>query len=132
LGSFFYVDPEEASLDQQRRPIIIHSLRPGVLFCSFFSSLLLKPLRRKDPDAGGIADRPGDMVDVFHTLFGVAGQLCSSFDLGRRLIVLLPIGLSLLGFPGLDDIDPVYCMPASLIEKKGLKKDWAALPRRGS
>lgn len=27
----------------------------------------------KDPDAGGIADRPGDMADVFHTLFGVAG-----------------------------------------------------------
>ena len=39
-------------------------------------------------------------------------------------------GLSLLGYPGLDDIDPVYCMPASLIEAKGLKKDWEALPRR--
>ncbi|PSR75178.1 hypothetical protein PHLCEN_2v9268 [Hermanssonia centrifuga] len=65
----------------------------------------------EDTDHGGIADRPGDQPDVFHTHFGVAG-------------------LSLLGYPGLDDIDPVYCMPASLIEAKGLKKDWQALPRR--
>ena len=28
----------------------------------------------QDTENGGIADRPGDMVDVFHTLFGVAGQ----------------------------------------------------------
>ncbi|KAB5595073.1 Protein geranylgeranyltransferase type II [Ceratobasidium theobromae] len=67
----------------------------------------------KDPDAGGIADRPGDMADVFHTLFGVAG-------------------LSLLGYPGLVDLDPVYCMPATIIEPLGLRKDWRALPRRAS
>ncbi|KAF8510135.1 terpenoid cyclases/protein prenyltransferase alpha-alpha toroid [Hysterangium stoloniferum] len=68
-------------------------------------------LSAQDPEGGGIADRPGDMVDVFHTLFGVAA-------------------LSLLGFPNLDDIDPVYCMPTTVIEKKGLKKAWSALPRR--
>ena len=27
----------------------------------------------QDPDDGGIADRPGNMVDVFHTHFGIAG-----------------------------------------------------------
>jgi geranylgeranyl transferase type-2 subunit beta len=43
------------------------------------------------------------MVDVFHTLFGVAG-------------------LS-LGYPELDDLDPVYYMPASLIERMGLKEE---------
>lgn len=42
----------------------------------------------KDPVDGGIADRPGDMVDVYHTHFGIAG-------------------LSLLGFPGLEEVDPV-------------------------
>ncbi|RPD66030.1 rab geranylgeranyltransferase [Lentinus tigrinus ALCF2SS1-7] len=68
-------------------------------------------LSAQDPDHGGIADRPGDQPDVFHTLFGVAG-------------------LSLLGYPGLDDLDPVYCMPASLIEAKGLRKGWSALPRK--
>jgi len=62
---------------------------------------------------GGIADRPGDVSDVFHTCFGLAG-------------------LSLLGYEGLNDIDPVYCMPVELIEKKGLEKAWAALPRRQS
>ena len=42
----------------------------------------------KDSEKGGIADRPGDMVDVFHTHFGIAG-------------------LSLIGFPGLIAIDPI-------------------------
>lgn len=42
----------------------------------------------QDPEMGGIADRPGDMVDVFHTVFGIAG-------------------LSLLGFQGLEAVDPV-------------------------
>ncbi|KAG9037334.1 hypothetical protein FRB95_005974 [Tulasnella sp. JGI-2019a] len=68
-------------------------------------------LSAQDTEAGGIADRPGDMVDVFHTQFGVAG-------------------LSLMGYPGLHDLDPVYCMPADIIERKGLKKGWLALPRR--
>lgn len=43
-------------------------------------------LQCQDPDEGGMADRPGDMVDVFHTNFGVAG-------------------LSLLGYPGLIEVD---------------------------
>ena len=37
---------------------------------------------------GGLADRPGDTVDVFHTVFGIAG-------------------LSLLEHPGLEEVDPV-------------------------
>ncbi|KAL7283316.1 hypothetical protein ACG7TL_002745 [Trametes sanguinea] len=70
-------------------------------------------LSAQAPEHGGIADRPGNQPDVFHTLFGVAG-------------------LSLLGHPGLEDLDPVYCMPAHLIESKGLRKDWQALPRKTS
>ncbi|KAH7417420.1 terpenoid cyclases/protein prenyltransferase alpha-alpha toroid [Cadophora sp. MPI-SDFR-AT-0126] len=45
-------------------------------------------LRCQDPELGGIADRPGDVVDVFHTVFGIAG-------------------LSLLGYQGLEEVDPV-------------------------
>ena len=41
----------------------------------------------QDLEEGGIADRPGDMVDVFHTVFGIAG-------------------LSLLSFPDLQAVDP--------------------------
>lgn len=40
---------------------------------------------------GGIADCPGNMPDVFHTLFGLGG-------------------LSLLGFVGLKRISPLYCL----------------------
>ncbi|KAG6831548.1 hypothetical protein H0H92_009467 [Tricholoma furcatifolium] len=61
-------------------------------------------LSAQDLEGGGIADRPGDMVDVFHTHFGIAG-------------------LSLLGYPGLMDLDPVYCMPASVIEARGLRAE---------
>lgn len=39
-------------------------------------------------------------------------------------------GLSILGYPGLVDLDPVYCMPADLIATMGLKKGWKALARR--
>lgn len=42
----------------------------------------------QDAQRGGLADRPGDMVDVFHTNFGVAG-------------------LSLLGYEGVAEVDPV-------------------------
>ncbi|KAF1815397.1 rab geranylgeranyl transferase [Eremomyces bilateralis CBS 781.70] len=52
----------------------------------------------QDPDIGGISDRPGNMVDVFHTLFGIAG-------------------LSLLKHPGLEEVDPVYCMPKLVTSK---------------
>ncbi|RDW64742.1 hypothetical protein BP6252_10393 [Coleophoma cylindrospora] len=45
-------------------------------------------LRCQDTKMGGFADRPGDMVDVFHTAFGLGG-------------------LSLLSFPDLEEVDPV-------------------------
>ncbi|PGH27890.1 hypothetical protein AJ80_00440 [Polytolypa hystricis UAMH7299] len=45
-------------------------------------------LRCQDPEFGGFSDRPGNMVDVFHTLFGLTG-------------------LSLLKYPGLKEVDPV-------------------------
>ena len=30
-------------------------------------------VRQQDPDEGGIADRPDNVTDVFHTVFGCAG-----------------------------------------------------------
>ncbi|RYP41659.1 hypothetical protein DL767_000864 [Monosporascus sp. MG133] len=55
-------------------------------------------LRCQDTESGGISDRPGNMVDVYHTCFGIAG-------------------LSLLGYDGLDPVDPVYCLPKSTTER---------------
>lgn len=51
---------------------------------------------RQDTETGGFADRPGDMVDPFHTLFGLTG-------------------LSLLGEPTLQPINSIFCMPAAVI-----------------
>ncbi|KAH3902450.1 probable Geranylgeranyl transferase type-2 subunit beta [Saccharomycodes ludwigii] len=58
-------------------------------------------LKSQDPQKGGISDRPGNEVDVYHTCFGIAG-------------------LSLMGVEDLEPIDPVYCMPF-YITKKFLK-----------
>ncbi|KAK9459141.1 terpenoid cyclases/protein prenyltransferase alpha-alpha toroid [Lipomyces oligophaga] len=55
-------------------------------------------LEAQDDEAGGIADRKGDVADVFHTMFGIAG-------------------LSLLGFENLEPIDPVYALPSRLTKK---------------
>lgn len=46
----------------------------------------------QDEDKGGISDRADKEVDIYHTFFGIAG-------------------LSLLGYPGLQKIDPIYCLP---------------------
>jgi len=63
-------------------------------------------LQCQDTESGGIADKPGDLVDLFHTFFGVAG-------------------LSLLGYPGLMPIDPVYALPVSTLNRLGLPRPWA-------
>lgn len=53
----------------------------------------------QDPIEGGFSDRPGDLPDIFHTLFAVTG-------------------LSLIGKEGgLAAVDPAYCLPRSVIQK---------------
>lgn len=56
----------------------------------------------QDDETGGFADRPGDMPDPFHTLFGLAG-------------------LSLLGnhSEALDAVNPVYCLPEAVVQRCG-------------
>ncbi|KAL4219064.1 hypothetical protein ACF0H5_021647 [Mactra antiquata] len=58
----------------------------------------------QDDETGGFADRPGDMVDPFHTLFGLAG-------------------LSLLGDESIKQVNPVFCMPEEVIRRAGIKMD---------
>lgn len=52
----------------------------------------------QDEVGGGISDRPEDMVDVYHTFFGIAG-------------------LSLMGRFGLEPIDPVYALPVNCVKR---------------
>lgn len=58
----------------------------------------------QDDETGGFADRPGDMVDPFHTLFGIAG-------------------LSLLGNESIKPVNPVFCMPEEVVRRAGIKMD---------
>lgn len=55
-------------------------------------------LNCQDDVDGGIADRPGDMADVFHTFFGLAG-------------------LSLLGDSRLARIDPTFALPVQVVQR---------------
>eukprot|EP00117_Sycon_ciliatum_P014130 scpid33428/ scgid14516/ Geranylgeranyl transferase type-2 subunit beta; Geranylgeranyl transferase type II subunit beta; Rab geranyl-geranyltransferase subunit beta; Rab geranylgeranyltransferase subunit beta; Type II protein geranyl-geranyltransferase subunit beta len=52
----------------------------------------------QDDETGGFADRPGNIVDPFHTLFGVAS-------------------LSLLGDTSVEKVNPVLCMPQSVLDR---------------
>ncbi len=52
----------------------------------------------QDEIHGGISDRADDECDVYHTFFGIAG-------------------LSLLGFPHLEHINPVYALPVSIVDE---------------
>lgn len=56
----------------------------------------------QDEETGGFADRPNDMVDPFHTLFGLAG-------------------LSLLGEKSVKAVNPVLCMPEEVIASTGIR-----------
>jgi len=67
-------------------------------------------LQCQDEEDGGIADRPGNMPDVFHTFFGISG-------------------LSLIGhFQHSEEkqeksyrtIDPVYALPTDVVQRLGL------------
>ncbi|KXS12875.1 terpenoid cyclases/Protein prenyltransferase [Gonapodya prolifera JEL478] len=55
--------------------------------------------------SGGFSDRPPDMPDVFHTLFAIAA-------------------LSMIGYPGLNAVDPVYCLPTDVSRKLGMVVEW--------
>eukprot|EP00127_Corallochytrium_limacisporum_P005712 Clim_evm91s210 gene=Clim_evmTU91s210 len=60
----------------------------------------------QDTETGGIADRPGDITDPFHTLFGLTG-------------------LSLLkAVPTLKDIHPVLCMPNDRLKNTHPELAW--------
>jgi len=48
--------------------------------------------------AGGFSDRPGDMVDPFHTLFGVAA-------------------LALLGDARVEQVNSVFCLPQRVVDR---------------
>ena len=63
-------------------------------------------LNAQDEDDGGIADKPGNEPDVFHTFFGIAG-------------------LAFLGADGVLPVEPMHAMPVATMER--LRKQQAAV-----
>lgn len=61
-----------------------------------FEALKNYVLRCQDTDTGGISDRPGNEVDVFHTYFGLTA-------------------LSLMNYYDIEKIDHVYAIPVKTI-----------------
>jgi len=59
----------------------------------------------QDAEEGGIADRPQNISDPFHTYFGIAA-------------------LSLLGYQPLNHIDPVYALPTRCIQRLNIGKTY--------
>ena len=65
--------------------------------CSFI-------LACQDEETGGFADRPGDTVDPFHTLFGI-------------------VGLSLLGEEQIKPVSPVFCMHEEVLRRVNVQPE---------
>eukprot|EP01118_Nematostelium_gracile_P005263 TRINITY_DN1652_c0_g1_i2.p1 TRINITY_DN1652_c0_g1~~TRINITY_DN1652_c0_g1_i2.p1 ORF type:complete len:336 (+),score=93.84 TRINITY_DN1652_c0_g1_i2:69-1076(+) len=63
-------------------------------------------LNCQDDENGGIADRPGDMADIYHTFFGVGG-------------------LSLMGEKDLNPIDAAFAINPNVLKKLGI--EWKKL-----
>ena len=89
-------------------------------------------MKCQDDDDGGIADRPGDMVDVFHTFFGIAGL--SLIGVLHEHDSIVHVNESDGGQKRKEEyrmIDPVYALPTDVVQKLGLKGQ-IAIPRNGS
>lgn len=98
-------------------------------------------LASQDSETGGIADRPGDIADPFHTLFGLAGlSLIAHYDnpsshtcpngCGKNgdLTTIDEINVEefvadaiSLAKTRLRPINPIFCMPQYVIERMGLR-----------
>lgn len=74
----------------------------------------------KDPEVGGIADRPDDRTDIYHTFFGLAGPISPS--LLHTHLTCPSLGLSLLGYGELVPVNPVYALPVPVTQNLGLEK----------
>ncbi|EGG23243.1 protein geranylgeranyltransferase type II [Cavenderia fasciculata] len=62
-------------------------------------------LKCQDNETGGIADKPGNVPDVFHTFFG----LC---------------GFSLMSYFDMEEIDPTYALGTKTLLKYNIKLPW--------
>ena len=78
-------------------------------------------LQCQDSDDGGIADRPGNMADIFHTFFGISGlSLLGYFSETNNDITCCDKVKDDTMFTRL--IDPTYALPLNIVEKLNLPR----------
>ncbi|XP_015789070.1 geranylgeranyl transferase type-2 subunit beta [Tetranychus urticae] len=77
----------------------------------------------QDQETGGFSDRPGNVVDPFHTLFGIAGiSLLTHFyqtstdQSDKPAPIDFESVKNSIGF-----INPVLCLPETIVSKKNVK-----------
>lgn len=68
----------------------------------------------QDRETGGFADRPSNISDPFHTCFALTALSLLTHDLPHD-----PTHESLVQL--LEPVNPVFCMPQSVIERMGIK-----------
>jgi geranylgeranyl transferase type-2 subunit beta len=64
-------------------------------------------LQCQEADEGGIADRPGNMADIFHTFFGISGLSLLGYFTGDKPFPNVPI-------------NPTYALPEYVVSKYNL------------
>jgi geranylgeranyl transferase type-2 subunit beta len=71
-------------------------------------------------EGGGIADKPGNVSDVYHTYFGVAGTFrCALRSPSVQCRRRERAGLALLDYPGVVPVDSVYALPLDVLRRLG-------------
>ena len=69
-------------------------------------------LKCQDQNGGGIADRPEDVPDIFHTYFGIAGLCLLGYFEGQKHM-----------YTRFDNIDPAFALPVSTVKRFTTAKD---------
>lgn len=72
-------------------------------------------LASQDHETGGFADRPGNMVDPFHTCFGLTGLSLLTHEMPDGTDEMRQLSSKLL------EVNPVFCMPQQVIDRMGIK-----------
>lgn len=75
-------------------------------------------LATQDTETGGFCDRPGNMVDPFHTCFGLTGlSLLAHYYSGSDQDAQQLQGMNC----SLKKVNPVLCMPQEVIDRLGIR-----------
>ena len=79
----------------------------------------------QDEVAGGLGDQPGNMVDIFHTFFGICGLSLLQYFKDEQEVnpseeTELPTTELILNYAKIRDVNPTFALPADVVAKYNL------------